>query len=305
MPPTELQVVTGAFGYLGQYITRLLLEKGARVRTLTGHPDRPHPFGDRVEAVPFHFDDPDALAADLAGAATVYNTYWIRFPRGELTYDRAVANTQALIAAAKQAGVKRFIHISITNPSEDSPLPYFRGKAVLERNLQESGLSYAIIRPTVLFGQEDILINNIVWLLRKFPVFGVIGTGDYPLQPVYVGDVAALAVNLAGKNENLTVDAVSSQIYTFENLVRILRRETETHPLLVHLRPRVALWFSRLLQSRLHDVLITPDEIQGLMAGLLISQNKPNCPTRFSNWLRKFADDLGKRYSSELDRHYR
>lgn len=305
MPPGELHVVTGAFGYLGQYITQLLLKQGVRVRTLTGHPHRPHPFGDQVEAVPFHFDDPAALAADLSGAATVFNTYWVRFPRGEQTYDRAVANTQALIAAAKQAGVRRFIHISITNPSEDSPFPYFRGKAVLERNLQESGLSYAIIRPTVLFGQEDILINNIVWLLRKFPVFGVPGNGEYPIQPVYVGDVAALAVDLASKDENVTVDAVSSQVYTFENLVRILRRETETHSLLVHVPPQLVSLVSYLLQRWTHDVMITPDEIQGLMAGLLISKNKPNCPTRFSSWLRKYADDLGTRYTSEVDRHYR
>jgi NADH dehydrogenase len=304
MPSTELHVVTGAFSYLGKYITSLLLEQGLRVRTLTGHPGRPHPFGDRVEAVPFHFDDPAALAADLEGAAAVFNTYWIRFPRGELTYDRAVANTQALFRAARQAGVRRFIHISITNPAEDSPLPYFRGKAVLERTLQESGLSCAIVRPTVLFGREDILLNNIAWLLRKFPVFGVPGNGEYPLQPVYVGDVAALAVEQAGKSENVVVDAVSPQVYTFENLVRIIRRELESRALLVHIHPRMAELVSLALRPLLRDVLLTRDEIQGLMAGLLISKSKPNCPTRFSQWLREHNDELGTRYASELARHY-
>ena len=304
MPSTELHVVTGAFSYLGKYITSLLLEQGLRVRTLTDHAGRPHPFGDRVEAVPFHFDDPAALAADLEGAAAVFNTYWIRFPRGKLTYDRAVANTQALFRAARQAGVRRFIHISITNPAEDSPFPYFRGKAVLERTLQESGLSCAIVRPTVLFGREDILLNNIAWLLRKFPVFGVPGNGEYPLQPVYVGDVAALAVEQAGKSENVVVDAVSPQVYTFENLVRSIRREVESHALLVHIHPRMAELASLALRPLLEDVLLTRDEIQGLMAGLLISKNKPNCPTRFSQWLREHADELGTRYASELERHY-
>jgi len=305
MPPTELHVVTGAFSYLGKYITELLLEKDVRVRTLTGHPDRPHPFGDRVEAVPFHFDDPAALAADLQGAATVYNTYWIRFPRGELSYDRAVANTRALIQAARQAGVRRFIHISITNPSADSPFPYFRGKAVLERSLKESGLSYAILRPTVLFGQEDILINNIAWLLRTFPVFGVPGTGDYLIEPVYVGDVAARAVELAQKGENMVVETAGSQVYSFENLVRIIRREVRSRARIVHLPPRLALGFSRMLELVIRDVLITPDEIQGLMAGLLATRSKSNCPTPFSHWLREHSRELGTRYASELARHYR
>jgi NADH dehydrogenase len=305
MPPTELHVVTGAFSYLGKYITELLLEKDDRVRTLTGHPDRPHPFGDRVEAVPFHFDDPAALAADLQGAATVYNTYWIRFPRGELSYDRAVANTQTLIQAARQAGVRRFIHISITNPSADSPFPYFRGKAVLERSLKESGLSYAILRPTVLFGREDILINNIAWLLRKFPVFGIPGTGDYPIEPVYVGDVAARAVELAQKGENMVVETVGSQVYSFETLVRIIRREIRSRARIVHLPPRLALGFSRMLELVIRDVLITPDEIQGLMAGLLATRGKSNCPTLFSRWLREHSRELGTRYASEMARHYK
>jgi uncharacterized protein YbjT (DUF2867 family) len=304
MPQTELHIVTGAFSFLGKHITKLLLDKGFQVKTLTNHAGRTNPFGAQVEAVPFHFDDPAALAADLQGATTVYNTYWIRFPRGRLSYDRAVADTQALIQAAKQAGVRRFIQISITSPAEDSPFPYFRGKAVIERCLSESGLSYGIVRPTVLFGEEDVLINNIAWLLRMFPVFGVWGTGSYSLQPVYVGDVAALAVELAGQTENAVVDAVGSQVYTFENLIRMIRRQVESRALLVHISPRLALAISRLLQPLIRDVLITPDEIQGLMAGLLISKRKPNCPTRLSQWLREHGDELGTRYASELYRHY-
>jgi len=305
MPQAELNVVTGAFSYLGQYIAKILLEKGIQVRTLTGHPDRSHSFGAPVEAVPFHFDDPPALTKDLEGATALYNTYWIRFPRGRMTYDLAVANTRTLIQAAKAAGVKRFIHISITNPSEDSPYPYFRGKAALERCLKESGLSHAIIRPTILFGHEDILINNITWLLRKFPVFGVFGDEGSYVQPVYVGDVAALAVELAGKSENVIVDAVGSQVYTYKNLVRFLRRQVESRSLLVPVPPLLVLALGKLLQPLLGDVLITRDEIGGLMSGLLVSPGKPNCPTRFSDWLRLYADDLGKSYTSELARHYR
>ena len=121
----------------------------------------------------------------------LYNTYWVRFNYGSFSHAAAVENTLALFAAARQAGVGRVVHLSIANPSEDSPLEYFRCKARLERALRESGLSYAILRPTVLFGGQDILINNIAWMLRRLPVLGVFGDGRYRLQPIYVDDLAA------------------------------------------------------------------------------------------------------------------
>src|SRR5438270_13412726 len=75
-----MDAVTGAFSYTGRSITRRLLEAGREVRTLTGHPSRPDPFGGKVSVVPYAFDDPAALAASLRGAEVLYNTYWVRFP---------------------------------------------------------------------------------------------------------------------------------------------------------------------------------------------------------------------------------
>jgi NADH dehydrogenase len=142
---------------------------GESVITLTGHPGRSNEFGASVEAFRFQFDDPDAMAESLSGIRVPFNTYWIRFDHGKTTYDRAVANTRALIRAAEIAGVERVVHISITNPDPKSPLPYFRGKALLEEEIRKGRFSYAIVRPTVVFGVEDILINNIAFLLRKLP----------------------------------------------------------------------------------------------------------------------------------------
>ena len=200
---SELHVVTGAFGYSGKYITTRLLEAGVRVRTLTNSTQRVNPFGDQVEVQPFNFDNQAALIESLRGVSVLYNTYWIRFNTKEPGFQHSVAveNTLTLFEAAKQAGVPRIVHTSITNPSEDSTLKYFKGKAVLERALKESGLSYAILRPNVLFGHEDILINNIAWTLRKLPVFGVFGDGQYRLQPMHdrlarfcsLGDLPPLA----------------------------------------------------------------------------------------------------------------
>lgn len=302
--PSQFNVVTGAFGYTGKYITRQLLSMGESVRTLTGHPGRPSPFGDQVRVFPFNFDRPMDLTESLSGAATLYNTYWIRFARGEVTFDRAVENTKTLIKAAEEAGVRRVVHLSITNASEDSPLPYFRGKGLVEKAIIHSNLSYAIIRPTVIFGAEDILINNIAWLLRRFPLFPVAGAGEYPVQPVSVVDVAELAVGAAHHDQDITVDAVGQEVYTFDELVRLIAERVQSKARIIHLPPGLAFCLSRLVGSLVRDQVLTREEIKGLMAGLLVSTGPPTGPTRLSQWLLENADHLGSRYTSELRRHF-
>jgi uncharacterized protein YbjT (DUF2867 family) len=302
--PSELHVVTGAFGYTGRYVARRLLDEGVRVRTITGRPDRPSPFGDAVEARPFDFDRPERLVESLRGAAVLYNTYWVRFDRGGATYDRAVENTRTLIEAAREAGVGRLVHVSITNPNEDSELPYFRGKAILERELGESGLPHAIVRPTVVFGREDILVNNIAWLLRRSPLFAVPGDGRYPVQPVYVDDLAGLLVDAGRRREDETFDAVGPETFAFEDLVRAIAQALGRRVTIVHLPPNAVFAVSRALGLALRDVLLTREEIVGLMQGLLVSQDEPTAPTRLTDWLVEAAPDLGRRYASEVARHY-
>ena len=220
MPNAPTHAVTGAFGYSGKYIAQRLLAEGRRVITLTNSTDRANAFGGRLAVHPFNFDQPDDLARSLEGVDVLYNTYWVRFNHKRFTHADAVRNTLALFEAARRAGVRRVVHVSITNPSEDSPLEYFSGKARLERALAESGLSYAILRPTVLFGKEDILINNIAWVLRHLPVFGVFGDGRYKLQPVYVDDLAALAVAWGGAAEDRIINAIGPETFTYRELVR-------------------------------------------------------------------------------------
>lgn len=300
-----MDAVTGAFGYTGKYITRLLLAQGREVITLTGHPDRPNEFGGRVRAFPYRFDQPEELAKCLQGVDTLYNTYWVRFDHGETTFAMAVRNTQALFRAAKQAGVRRIVHTSITNPALDSPLPYFRGKAQLEKDLQESGLSHAILRPTVLFGSEDILINNIAYLVRRFPVFAIPGDGEYRLQPIFVEDYARLAVQLGTGQENCLLDAVGPDTFTFNQMVARIAESLGRRPRLLHLPPELALPLSGIIGWWMRDVTLTWDEYRGLSAGLLVSGQAPTGRTRLGDWLRENADRVGKRYASELARHYR
>lgn len=301
----ELNVVTGAFGYSGKYIARRLLSMGEQVRTLTGHPNRRNPFGDQVSVAPFNFDEQKQLTDNLRGVTTLYNTYWVRFSHGQVTFDKAVANTITLIKAAEEAGVHRIVHLSITDASEDSPLPYFRAKGLLEKAIIHSRLSYAIIRPTVIFGAEDILINNIAWLLRRFPVFAVPGSGDYRLQPVFVEDVAEIAVSAAHDHDNTVVDAAGPDILTFDQLVRLIADKVHSRAKMIHLRAGLALFLSRLVGYMVNDVLLTRDEVAGLTSGLLVSGNPPTGRTRLSDWLDDNADSVGTRYASELKRHYR
>jgi NADH dehydrogenase len=303
MSGSELVAVTGAFGFTGKYIARRLLESGRAVLTLTGRRG-PDPFGGRIAVAPLAFDKP-RLAAALRGASVLYNTYWVRFPRGRVTYESAVRNIRILLEACREAGVRRIVHISITNPSENSPFAYFRGKAAVERSIASSGLSYAILRPAVIFGPEGILVNNIAWFLRRFPLFVIPGDGRYPVQPVFVEDLADLAVRCAEAPENVVMDAVGPETFAFEDLVRRIAASIGQPARLVHAPPLAAWAILKLLGVAVRDVVLTYEEIRALMAGLLRSCGAPTGGTRLSEWLSRQAPELGREYASELARHYK
>jgi NADH dehydrogenase len=296
--------VTGAFGYSGRAITTRLLQQGRPVVTLTGHPQRPNPFETEIERLPFNFDDPDALRRSLVGVDTLYNTYWIRFDRDRSTHDLAVRNGQTLIGAAAEAGVRRIVHVSITNPDATSSLPYFAGKARLENAVHASGMSYAILRPAVFFGRGDVLINNIAWFLRHLPVFVIPGDGRYRLQPTFIDDFADLAVKLGSQTRNTVVDAVGPEVFTFEDLVWLIREAVGSHAAIAHVSPRVAQSATAVLGRVLGDIILTPDEVKGLMDNLLVSDQRPRCRTELSEWLQDEKHNLGRGYASEVGRHY-
>jgi len=306
---TELDVVTGAFGYTGRHITRMLLAKGRRVRTLTGHPDRDNPFGGSVQVSRYAFDDPDELVRSLSGARTLYNTYWIRFEHRGRTFAEAIRNSRALFAAAAEAGVRRIVHVSITKPDEGAKegLPYFVGKREVERTLLESGstISWAIVRPTVVFGPGDILINNIAWLLRRLPVFAIPGDGAYRVRPVAVQDVARLCVDAGQADDKRIIEAVGPDTFTFDERVRLIRAAVRSRARLVHASPDAALVMARALGPVVGDRLITRDEIRGMIAELVTTDGKPTGEIRFADWLAEAAPTLGKRFASEIGRHYR
>jgi len=302
---TGLDVVTGAFSYTGSAIAGRLLDDGRRVRTLTGHPDRPSPIAGRVDVAPYAFDDPGALTRSLEGASIVYNTYWVRFDRGDVTFDRAIENSKTLFRAAREAGVRRVVHLSVTKPSLDSRFPYFRGKALVEQALAESGLSHAVVRPTIVFGRGDILMNNIAWLLRRLPVFAIPGDGRYRVRPVYAGDVADVCVEVAQVTEDLTIDAVGPETMTFEEMVHKIRAAAGSRSRIVHVPVSVARIAARGIGLAVRDVLVTDHELGGLMSELACTDGPTTGETRFSDWVATEGGGLGLRYASEIGRHYR
>jgi NADH dehydrogenase len=295
--------VTGAFSYSGKYITKKLLARGEEVITLTGHPNRPDPFSGQVKAYPLDFDEA-SLAKSLQGVEVLVNTYWVRFDKGQNTQPRAVENTRKLVNAAKAAGIKRIVHISIANPSADSHLPYYWGKAANEKAVMDTGLSYAILRPTVLIGKEDILINNIAFLLRRFPFFFIPGDGSYGIQPVYIEDLADLAVEGVYSKESYVIDAVGPDSYTFKDFVKLIGEKVGAQRPVISLPPRFALFAAQFLSLCVNDVILTPEEVEGLMENLLVSKEPARGKTAFKDWLNNNKNTVGMKYASELQRHF-
>lgn len=295
--------VTGAYGFSGKYMAQRLLDLGHEVITLTNSPDRPNPFGASIKAFPYNFSKPRALERSLRGVDVLINTYWVRFDNPpHFTFAQALANLRALFDAAKRAGVGRVVHISITNPDRESDLPYFSGKAETEDYLKRTGMSYAILRPAVLFGREDILINNIAWALRHLPVFGIYGDGRYRLQPIHVDDLAAAAVARIAGTSDETIDAIGPETFYYGDMVRMIAREIGSRALILPMPPTLAYQGVHVLGWIVGDVINTRDEIRGLMQERLFVDSPPLGATRLSDWVRASRREIGRRYASELQR---
>ena len=306
VPPNPgFDVVTGAFGFTGRFIARRLMAQGRRIKTLTNHPKRPGAEDIEAEVAPLQFDDRDALVESMRGGEVLYNTYWVRFRRGRANFGQAIANTRVLLGAARDAGIRKVVHISVSNPSEDSTLEYYAGKARTERAVLESGLAWAIVRPTLIFGTGDILVNNIAWILRRLPVFGIPGRGDYELQPVAGEDVAEIATWAGEQVDNVTVDAAGPETIAYTELVESIAIAVGRHPRFIYVTPRNAIRAVRFIGMLVRDEVLNRPELDGLMQGLLVSHERARGTRRLDDWLLASADTLGRTYASELDRHWR
>lgn len=315
----RIAAVTGAFSYTGSYIARALLEGGWDVITLTRDPRRAHPLQGRVKSFQLDFANPEQLQRDLRGVHTLVNTYWVRFNYPGSSFKGAVENSRILINAAEYAGVKRVIHISVSNPDTDSgiaspavrarkdkhKLSYYRGKAQVEEIVKSSKMTWAILQPTLIFGKEEVLVHNIAWLLRHFPLFVIVGDGHYRLQPIAVEDLAELAVKAAKTTKNEELPAAGPEVYTFNDLVHLLKQVTGSRALVLHAPPWLTLWMAKLVGLLLGDVTLTREELDGLMQERLYVGEPTLGHTRFSHWAKENKQTLGAEYRNELKRHHR
>ncbi len=302
MSEKPVHIVTGAFGYSGRRIAKLLINSGYNIRTLTNSVNRPNPFDAKVEVFPYRFDNLAALTESLKGGEALYNTYWVRFNHKNFTHEMATQNTFKLFEAAKRAGIRRVIHISITNPSLDSPIEYFRCKAKIEKALIDSGLSYAILRPAILFGHEDILINNIAWTLRRLPVIGIFGDGKYKLQPIYVDDLANLAIESAKETDNTIINAIGPETFTYRQLVQTIGEIIGKSRPVMSVPPLIGFLAARVTGMFMGDIIMTWDELKALMSNFLFVNAPPAGKTRLTDWIMQNRENLGKTYASELAR---
>lgn len=303
MQQAGIAVVTGAFSYTGSAVARSLLRRGFRLRTLTNRRVSVNDPGGPIEVHPLQFADPGRLVEAMRGARIFVNTYWVRYPQVGVSFDRAVENTGILLRAAAEAGVERIVHVSVSNPSLDSPLGYYRGKAQAEALLHSLGVSYAIVRPTLVVGTHDILVNNIAWFLRRFPFFAMPGPGLYRLQPVTLEDAGEIIAGAALSLQDMTIDAAGPDVLTFEQFVAAIARAIGQHPRIVHLPPALALRLIRLAGLLVREVILSREELDGLMSGLLLSHEAPLGTQSVLGWLSEHGPELGRTYASELERH--
>ncbi len=304
-----MHVVTGAFGYTGRWIAHHLLEKGVQVRTLTNAVGRDDPFDGRVEVHPLDFDDHAALVESLRGAEVLYNTYWVRYNHRRRNFEHGIAveNSKRLFKAAAEAGVERIVHFSVAHPHKAPDWTYFCGKVAVEKYLNDSEYCFAILRPTVLFGgHRNVLINNIAWMLRKFPIFGVFGMGNYPIQPVHVKDVARVAVEQGESRENVTIDVTGPETFRYKEYIGVMAKSMSLRRIILPMPPFVGWLFGKFLGLLLQDLVITRAEIKGLRRGLMASDEDPLGQLKFSEWIAEHGKDFGKRYQNDLkERKYR
>lgn len=294
--------ITGAFGYSGKYTTQKLLTKGYKVQTITNSFHKKNPFGDKIEVSKLDFKNPEKFAKILQGTDVLINTYWVRFNHKKFTHNEAVENTKIMFDAAKKAGVKKIVHVSITNPDKNSDLEYFKGKKELEEYLMQTGIPYSIVRPAVLFGEQDILINNIAWMIRHMPIMGVFGKGEYKIQPIYIHDFAELLIKEAESEQNNIVNAIGAETFTYKELVKTIAKIIGSKKTIINVSPWFGYWVGKIIGLIKKDVTITRPEIKGLMDNLLYVNDKPAGKTKLTEWAAKNKNTLGKFYSNELSR---
>jgi uncharacterized protein YbjT (DUF2867 family) len=299
-------LITGASGFIGGAISDRLVGR-AEIRSLTSHPAK-NRFGERVRSFPYDFERPARMEDPFRGVDVFVNSYYVRFNYGAASFELAVDRTRELIALARAAGVRKIVHVSVSNAGERSDLPYYSNKGRIERLVRESGLDYTILQPAIVVGPGDILVNNIAFFLRRVPVFTIFGRGDYRVQPITLDAFADLAVEAVdGAHRRVTLAVAGPSDWGFLDMVRAVRTAVGSRALIVRAPAPLALAGLKVAGLMLGDVVLTRDEVKGLTREYLCAERPLRRGADFADWLAQpaVASTLGRRYESELARHFR
>lgn len=292
MPRTA--VVTGAFGNIGAAAAAVLAARGWRVVTLT---NRPAASASVATAHPLRFHA-SYLRGVIAGAEAFVNTYWVRLPSHGAGFEEAVANSRLLAEAARDAGVARFVQVSVTHASPDSPSPYYAGKARVDTHVAATFRSHAVVRPTLVVGPKDVLTGNMAWFLRRSPVIPV-PKGEHPVQPVTLDDVGRLIADRVEAGDSGITEAAGPERFTFRGWLELLARALGLRRRFFAVPASLFLAATGLAGLVLRDTVVSRDELRSLARGSLVPEGPPTCPTPASAWLMAHGRTLGIRFVND------
>lgn len=288
MSTCNVALVTGAFGNTGSKIAQLLRADGREVRTITAHAPT-----ERGGIEVFGFDDQRAFD----GVDTFVNTFWMRTgdPGSHGTrYSEAVARAEQLITSAAAAGVRRIVHLSVAHADHPAgaKYPYFVAKARIERLLRDTEVAHTIVRPALIFGGTSGMVEQLAMVLRRAPVFGVAGDGQYRVRPVHVDDVARLCATHIDGPDSVTLDAVGPDRPTFDELVRLVAAALGRRARIVHLPAGLVIAAGRLLGVVARQDLLTGDELRSTMEGLADTDGPSTGTVSLAAWLTEHGATL-------------
>jgi uncharacterized protein YbjT (DUF2867 family) len=237
---TGLVAVFGGTGFLGRRIVRHLRSREYTVRIASRHPERRQRlFGTddpHIQSVKANVRDERSVTDAIAGAHTVVNAVSLYVEHGDETFHSIhVEAAQRVAVQAQRAGIKHLVHVSGIGSDHRSRSLYIRKRGEGELAVLGACANAIIIRPAVMFGPDDAFLTTILNLLKRLPIYPMFGNGVTRLQPAYVEDVAEAIVRAAQRTETnaITFECCGPRIYTYEELLRAIARETELKRILI------------------------------------------------------------------------
>jgi uncharacterized protein YbjT (DUF2867 family) len=265
-------LVTGASGFVGNEVVKELLAQGRQVRALVRRgSEKKLQARERVEIAFGDCLDPEAVALAAAGCDAVIHLVGIirEFPGRGITFEQVhVQATRNVVGAAKNAGVRRYLHMSALGARPEPADPYHVTNFRADEYVIHSGLTYTIFRPSVIYGPEDQSINLFARHIRRLAFLPIIGDGAYQLQPAPVWTVArafALALDRP-RTENRIYDLGGPEPLTFNEVIDTIARVLGRKVKKIH-QPVWCMRFAANLCGRFRWFPLTPGQLRMLLEG--------------------------------------